>query len=810
MSVPGLGAVDRGRFLQKLFWVMLAFHTMSGVAAQTPVNEHAFEFEFDGKLVSITASQALAAAMESALQQLDTEEEDDEGELPVEMDQKMFDAPPPQAAVANNTEEKWAAYLTLIKQRNYFGDYEPGTQQYEARFAKARATFLKKHVPAVAEPAPPKRAPPVDEQERRNWRILADHAAAGGGVAVTGRSPSGVTAQVAREHGVSVRTVQSVAKLYRETGEVKQQKERKPAAKPVRDVLAPVLQASAITFKGKATVVELAQYMKDHVHGLGSVGLVHDMLKEDGWKPGPPHKIPTLSPGHKKARFDYVNAKLRMPWSVRWGSNDVVEIHIDEKWFYLDQDSRTGWHHATLCSEQRTTTKSKSNKEKVMFLAALARPNPEKKFDGKIGIWAVEKLEEAKRDSSYFLAGDERPVNVNMDREDFVKRVKILCRAAVEQVGGWAREIRIVMDSAGGHGGGRADTRNPDTGMNLTCKTLQEWADAEFAGKPFKFVFVAQPTKSPDLNGCDLGAWNCLQKCYNTVNLALYDAASDWDSVPAGQEPGARRRKKVFEKMTMPQLKSELDQREIEYDKKGRKNRLVEILCGKEEEYAAKLKRESEAAGEKKVRMVRPRDQLVTAVLSAWAEYLHPLHLERIFQTLDVVCKNILETRGDNTKTNHHHAGTRTEDEILRLELMVEVFGEVKERKLPPPREGSAVANSINGIDDSELEAAKNLSQRNRGNRTRSLEDRSDRGKPRKRRRTAARSAVSEGKQEEIGGDRLPPLFEEPVNPLLQHGVAPDGETHDGLALPDSASIFNQPRRSPRQATQEDAEMRTL
>ncbi|GMF52401.1 unnamed protein product [Phytophthora fragariaefolia] len=64
--------------------------------------------------------------------------------------------------------------------------------------------------------------------------------------------------------------------------------------------------------------------------------------------------------------------------------HDVV--HVDEKWFYEDEDKHTYYVVGDEEVPQRHR-RSKRFIEKTMFLAAVAKPR-KCKFNGKIGIWS--------------------------------------------------------------------------------------------------------------------------------------------------------------------------------------------------------------------------------------------------------------------------------------------------------------------------------------------------------------------------------------------------------------------------------------
>ncbi|KAM0853409.1 hypothetical protein ACQ4PT_051104 [Festuca glaucescens] len=149
-------------------------------------------------------------------------------------------------------------------------------------------------------------------------------------------------------------------------------------------------------------------------------------------------------------------------------------IHIDEKWFYRTRGSQN--YYLALGEEDPfRSTQSKNFIEKVMFLAAVARPrfdaNGNVVFDGKLGIWPFTYQEAAKRKSKNREAGtmiqqDNAKTHIPVDDPEFV---------AAAQADGW--DIR------------------------LTC----------------------QPPNSPDLNILDLGFFAALQSIFHKLSPGSVD-----------------------------------------------------------------------------------------------------------------------------------------------------------------------------------------------------------------------------------------------------------------------------------------------
>jgi len=146
-----------------------------------------------------------------------------------------------------------------------------------------------------------------------------------------------------------------------------------------------------------------------------------------------------------------------------------------------------------------------------MFLAAVGAPIPG--FDGAVGIWPVGEHEVAKRKSKYFAKGDKRFRSTTMNRNSFIDMVKThVVPAVLAKAPKSVREVEIQFDSAGGHGGGH--------GVKKSLAVLNAWG----ARQRLPVRFITQPTKSPDFNVLDLGAWNSLQSAVTEVK---YDSEAE-------------------------------------------------------------------------------------------------------------------------------------------------------------------------------------------------------------------------------------------------------------------------------------------
>lgn len=115
-----------------------------------------------------------------------------------------------------------------------------------------------------------------------------------------------------------------------------------------------------------------------------------------------------------------------------------------------------------------------------------------------------------------------KDLTIKMMEEDVVPAILGKC-------GNWAKSIVVIMDNAGGHGGGRGDM------STTTLAELNDWATKfiEAAKKSSKYKqlrlieFKAQSPRSPDMNVLDAGAWWSLQVAVDEVDDETDRSASE-------------------------------------------------------------------------------------------------------------------------------------------------------------------------------------------------------------------------------------------------------------------------------------------
>ncbi|KAK3280026.1 hypothetical protein CYMTET_12116 [Cymbomonas tetramitiformis] len=200
-------------------------------------------------------------------------------------------------------------------------------------------------------------------------------------------------------------------------------------------------------------------------------------------------------------------------------SDDTFEnrIDVDEKYFEIEScaavEKRT--HHE---APEYTSFQSRKFIPKVMFLTAVAKPNIEHGFDGKIGIWRITETKVAQRKSCNYDRDEEHEVDVTLTGDRFVKVMKEVCKAAKAKMP-WLKKRVVQIDGAGPHQGA----------FNKVVKN----------GKRLGALVERQPAQMPDGNRNDLLVYPAMQrqvdklcegerKHIDTVVTAVHQA---WDDL---------------------------------------------------------------------------------------------------------------------------------------------------------------------------------------------------------------------------------------------------------------------------------------
>ena len=261
-----------------------------------------------------------------------------------------------------------------------------------------------------------------------------------------------------------------------------------------RDDIAEFMVAQAAEWKFEFTFSLMTQTVKDKF-GVGSDTSTCEMMQ--AWSKTKQSIQPFLTPTHIENRFKWCSERE----NVDFFDESKVSVHIDEKWFYAFRSGRVLYCPPNV-EPPSVFALSKTQIPKLMYFGAIAPPNVERGFDGKLGLWWVSETKIAKRKSKYHEKGDVYETGVIMDGKLFVEMCKNNLIPEIRRKLKWTKLVEVQMDSAGGH----KVLTSVDI-LNDYCKRFKKPA----------IIFITQPTRSPDLNCLDLGTWNSIQSYVPTV-----------------------------------------------------------------------------------------------------------------------------------------------------------------------------------------------------------------------------------------------------------------------------------------------------
>jgi hypothetical protein len=211
---------------------------------------------------------------------------------------------------------------------------------------------------------------------------------------------------------------------------------------------------------------------------------------------------PTLTAANVQCRIEHCKSKVEADGLF---SDLMSEVHIDEKWFYVQQvDERF-----ILLPDEDTPyrcCKHKSHIEKIMFAAAVARPrmNPEtgEWWDGKIHLHPFIVWDVAQRNSRNRPRGTLIIRSRSVDKETYRDYIcNYAVHAIVAQWPSWCpRNVDIQHDNATPH------IKNDDPAFQAV---VSFYALPENGGWNIRLFF--QPPNSPDFNILDLAWFRALQ-----------------------------------------------------------------------------------------------------------------------------------------------------------------------------------------------------------------------------------------------------------------------------------------------------------
>ena len=227
-------------------------------------------------------------------------------------------------------------------------------------------------------------------------------------------------------------------------------------------------------------------------------------------------------------------------------SSNYNTVHIDESWHSMLKDGRKVKllpnADGTYTIPEAPSATSKRHIDKVMFIAALARPHPvypSRKFgdlraSGKILMHPIIERGEYTRGP---LAGEEKIVNVSVNAAVYVGLVQSHIVPAIMREMWWHHKDSGTPD-AGKTIWVQQDGASPHTAQS-TLRSLAHYSTNGFYNRTgFRLQFVTQPARSPDLNICDLTFWwsnksKMNGKKWATRNEMVEDVLQHWEDYPA-------------------------------------------------------------------------------------------------------------------------------------------------------------------------------------------------------------------------------------------------------------------------------------
>ncbi|XP_057517960.1 uncharacterized protein LOC130798880 [Amaranthus tricolor] len=203
--------------------------------------------------------------------------------------------------------------------------------------------------------------------------------------------PWGIIKTIALQHNTSRWTVARLwesAKTELQNGivvDVNSRKRRRVGRKPrVFDITL----LNAVPIEKRTTIGAMASAL-----GIGH-SLVYRMMKSDNIRAYTNSIKPKLSHYHKIRRLNFILSQIIPPTVDNLLKFSLMYnvVHIDEKWFYMSRKTPRYYLFPWEEEEPYRCVQNKNFIGKVMFIAAVARPqistNGEVLWDGKIGIFS--------------------------------------------------------------------------------------------------------------------------------------------------------------------------------------------------------------------------------------------------------------------------------------------------------------------------------------------------------------------------------------------------------------------------------------
>ena len=211
-------------------------------------------------------------------------------------------------------------------------------------------------------------------------------------------------------------------------------------------------------------------------------------LKDQGWRQVMRKTLPRLNDEHIAARLSWAQDHRSSQWES-W-------VDIDEK-FFVTKTLGKNVKVPPGVGTPRDVVQHRSHVPMVMFIIAVARPQPASNFDGKLGIWRVAVPHTAVRSSKHHDKGDIYDQDVTMTAAFFQEVMTRKVFPAIRKKMAFASQVTVQLDGA-----------SPHTGFD-TIAFLNKQGKARPSHGPNIHV-VKQPAQSPDCNVLDLCIFNSM------------------------------------------------------------------------------------------------------------------------------------------------------------------------------------------------------------------------------------------------------------------------------------------------------------
>ena len=234
-------------------------------------------------------------------------------------------------------------------------------------------------------------------------------------------------------------------------------------------------------------------------------------LKEIGASDKVIYLAPALSLKQRIARMDFIFGLIEHAGHGQYLFKKELRIHVDEKWFFVQELKQKVRYLPCEDRPKEKTVVHKSHIEKIMFLAAIGRPETfvvdgvSHYWDGKIGIFPFVQWAPAKRNSKNRVKGTPVMEDITVDSVayyDLMTREDGLL-ATLKKIAPFLKGYRIIIQH---------DGAKPHNGKGNLDK-LTEYGQLD----GWNICIHTQPPQSPDLNKCDLCFFHSMQRATNRL-----------------------------------------------------------------------------------------------------------------------------------------------------------------------------------------------------------------------------------------------------------------------------------------------------